>query len=183
LQDGLKVYAETYSRAERANIAAKLGLVECRDEDVALMQDLYEWMAATEIDMTIFFRVLSDLSSKSMISEPFRDAFYEAGSQEQGMATLQEWLDRYAGRLRDDPESAEQRREHMRATNPKYVLRNWLAQQAIDKAAQGDESEIQRLLDVMRHPYDDQPGKERYAARRPDWARNKAGCSMLSCSS
>jgi uncharacterized protein YdiU (UPF0061 family) len=72
----------------------------------------------------------------------------------------------------------------MNRVNPKYVPRNYLAQQAIDAIEQrGDTSVLERLMKVLERPYDEQPGNDELAARRPEWARNRPGCSALSCSS
>ena len=114
---------------------------------------------------------------------PMEDAFYDPAKRASATAAFDAWLRRYVERLAADGTDAGTRRARMDAANPKYVLRNYLAQQAIDQAEAGDPSGVQALLDVMRRPYDEQPGREAYAARRPDWARNRAGCSMLSCSS
>ena len=96
---------------------------------------------------------------------------------------MQEWLGDYLDRLAKDGQSFKERQAAMNAVNPKYVFRNYLAQQAIDKAEAGDYSMVNELLELFRSPYDEQPDKQHYADKRPDWARTKVGCSMLSCSS
>jgi uncharacterized protein YdiU (UPF0061 family) len=183
LHAGLQRYAEVFAEADRDNIARKLGLRTCGDEDVELMQSLHALMHVAEADMTLLFRALADIDLDTPTLEPVRDAFYDEAKLRDVEPDLNTWLTRYAARSQRDAMPATDRRARMQAANPKYVLRNYLAQQAIDRAEQGDEAGIAELLDVMRHPYDDQPGRERYAQRRPDWARDRAGCSMLSCSS
>lgn len=133
--------------------------------------------------MTLTFRGLIAFAQENPDPDLLHEAFYDQDKRLAHAVPLQAWLQRYAARLRQDTLSPEQRRERMRLANPRYVLRNYLAQQAIDLAEQGDASGVQELLEVMRRPYDDQPGRDAFAARRPDWARDRAGCSMLSCSS
>ncbi len=183
LQAGIDAFGTAYSAADRDNIARKLGLAECRDDDAALTRDLHALMHEAEVDMTLWFRALMEIDVDVPTLAPFEHAFYDAAKRDAHAPQFDDWLQRYAARLREDPLPASARREKMRLANPKYVLRNYLAQQVIDRAEAGDTAGIAELLEVMRRPYDEQPGNERFAAKRPDWARDRAGCSMLSCSS
>ncbi|MBB5206761.1 protein adenylyltransferase SelO [Chiayiivirga flava] len=183
LQDGLQAYVDTFMAADRAMIAAKLGLRDAGDEDVVRMRALHGILQAGEIDMTLFFRALCSLDLHAPSSSHFDAAFYDADKRAAAEPALRDWLADYARRVLADAAPAHERQAGMRAANPKYVLRNYLAQQAIDRAEQGDVSGIEELLDVLRYPYDDQPGRDAFATRRPDWARDRPGCSTLSCSS
>jgi len=183
LQAGLERFASAYAAADREITARKLGLAECGDADIELIRDLHGLLHAHEVDMTLWFRALADLDADAPSLAPFEDAFYDPTKRAAGEGAFNAWLARYAARLHKNTLTSAQRRARMHAANPKFVLRNWLAQEAIDRAHAGDMAGIGELLDVMRRPYDEQPGNERYAGKRPDWAKDKAGCSMLSCSS
>ena len=183
LQSGLQRYAQTLARLDREFGAAKMGLRELDDDDLLLRQQLHGLLRDGEVDMTIFFRALADIDLQQPLLTVFHDAFYDAAKRERLEPDFIEWLQRYAARAKRDGRASGERRSTMNAANPRFVMRNYLAQQAIDRAEQGDEQGVLDLLDVMRRPYDEQPGREAFAARRPDWARDRAGCSMLSCSS
>ena len=183
LQAGLDAYVRAYDLASCESHAAKLGLSSFDDEDAKALAELHTLLAQGEIDMTIFFRSLAALDLEAPSLAPFDSAFYSEQKRQQCEPALLDWLRRYAARSRLDPRPRDLQVGIMNAANPRFVLRNYLAQQAIDKAEQGDVSEVNTLLELMRRPYDEQPGYEAYAAKRPDWARHKAGCSMLSCSS
>ena len=119
------------------------------------------------------------------IPEILTDAYYQPEPLTEALLSqICVWLEQYAKRSVLEQQSViDDRKQAMNRVNPKYVMRNYLAQQAIEKSEQGDHSMLEELLDVMRKPYDEQPENEIYAEKRPEWARYKAGCSMLSCSS
>ena len=192
LRDALEGYAEYYNRRWREMMAAKLGLARFEEEtDEELVAALLDVLQAVETDVTIFFRRLAELDARSAFRDDpdaaprlLGDAFYRAEQVDSAyLARLSAWLEEYARRLDRDGVDDAARRRAMNAVNPKYVLRNYLAQLAIDRAEEGDYDEVQKLLEVMRRPYDEQPRHSVYAEKRPEWARHRAGCSMLSCSS
>lgn len=180
---GLEAYRKTYESAFADMLADKLGL-QTIDEESVLVDGLFSLLQQVETDMTLFFRRLAQVPMDEALSafslEPLMPAYYGDDPPE---ADLMAWLELYSARLAAQGVDEEQRRARMNAANPKYVLRNYLAQEAIDAAAEGDAEPLNRLLGALREPYAEQPANEDLAARRPEWARHKAGCSMLSCSS
>ena len=93
------------------------------------------------------------------------------------------WLEVYLLRIKIEVLPHENRVATMNQVNPKYVLRNYMAQMAIEAAEKKDYSLLHELFEVLKKPYDEQETHQRWFAKRPDWARQKVGCSMLSCSS
>ena len=188
LQEAMQVYPETFGSRWQAMVSAKLGLKSYEAAtDEALVRELFEILEAVETDMTIFFRGLADVPAAEGAADDdllaaLQPAYYTDVPDEVRGRTLR-WLRDYTARVRGDGTPDAERREAMNAVNPRYVLRNYLAQLAIDKAQAGDPGLVERLLEVLRRPYDEQPGQEEFAAKRPEWARERAGCSMLSCSS
>ncbi len=193
LQAAVNNYRKRYSEQWQLDMANKLGFHLFSSEDIVLIDELHRVLELTETDMTIFYRLLADLDISDLTNtddqaliDKIKFAYYAEPSAE-SVAAMANWLRTYLARLQQDyvvhGETHAQRSARMNQANPKYVLRNYMAQQAIDKAATGDYTEVQKLLQLLRHPYDEQPEYQEYFAKRPEWARTKAGCSMLSCSS
>ena len=193
LQQGLQIYVDSFENGWDTMMTAKLGLTEFRKEtDEAFFGDLLKLLQMVETDMTIFFRRLALIDCESapvpkddqQEVQPLMDAYYQVDSLDESVyRETANWIRRYRARVQSESIKNRDRSVRMNAVNPKYVLRNYLAQMAIDRSEQGDHAMVNELLNVLRNPYDEQPEKEIHAAKRPEWARHRAGCSMLSCSS
>ncbi len=182
LDEGLAHFDATLQTGLSAMLAAKFGFLEWRDEDVDLTESIFALMQRAEVDMTEFFRTLADIKPQEARLEVLHSAFYKDPLYQNHSALFNEWLARYVARLGLQNDTDEARRQRMNRVNPRFILRNYLAQQAIDAAMNEDMSLINMLMEAARHPYDDDI-PSRLTAKRPDWAINKPGCSMLSCSS
>ena len=201
LEATLNQFAENYQARHLIMQLEKLGLKplsskqESSEErcsgDAALISDLLALLQSVETDMTLFYRCLAevDVSSSTILTSKeyvalLTDAYYQPDQlTEEYALQLDQWMERYVIRCESEGLTHSQRKQIMNAINPLYVLRNYLSQVAIDKAENGDFSGVEELMEVLKTPYTEQSGMSHLAEKRPDWARHRAGCSMLSCSS
>ena len=182
----LESYKTNYEIQSQNMMRSKLGLQEAQESDQNLIMALEAVLQESETDMTIFFRNLSQFKKEHPEEgiQVVEHAFYEPKAiQGKLLAQWNRWFTDYANRLKAEALSNDQRSEQMNKVNPKYVLRNYMAQMAIDKADNGEYALIEAFYQLLKKPYDEQPESELWFAKRPEWARHKVGCSMLSCSS
>ncbi len=164
-KSAIDTFLEEYSSAIDAVFRAKLGLVTQQPDDESLINGVIDLLQASHTDWTIFWRGLSNL-------DRVRDLVIDR-------AAFDTWAERYRARLSAEGSVDPERAQRMNRVNPKYILRNHLAEVAIRQARGGDYSEVARLLKVLERPYDEQPEFESYAQEPPDWAKTLE----LSCSS
>ncbi len=167
--DGLNSYQATLSQHYLALMCAKLGLSEVRAADFDLIVPLLETLQTNRVDYTRFFRALCRFEVNH--NDELRDMFINSSD-------FDAWAALYQKRLEAGDDDAE-RQTRMQRVNPKYILRNYLAQNAITRAEAGDYEEIERLLKLLRHPFAEQPEQEVYAALPPAWSKHLE----ISCSS
>jgi uncharacterized protein YdiU (UPF0061 family) len=168
----LEPYKAAFADAMLGAWRAKLGLLEARAEDRALADALLGLMAQDKADFSITFRRLAGFdSSAGAANAPVRDLFIDR-------AAFDAWSVQYAQRLQQEGSQDAERALRMKRANPKFVLRNHLAQTAIERAQAGDFTEVERLLKVLQRPFDEQPENEAYAGFPPEWAAQlEVSCS------
>ncbi len=171
---------------------SKLGLELDDEKDVQIIEQLEANLGLTETDMIIFFRGLANLSKKLVLPEKddlsfldsVKNAFYKIEEVKgEIFGFWKDWIGQYVNRLQKEALSDIERKQKMNLVNPKYVLRNYMAQIAIEAADNGNYTVIDELYCLLKNPYDEQMDQKKWFAKRPEWARTKVGCSMLSCSS
>jgi len=186
LEAVLHTYSNAVEVAYLEMMRGKLGLENKSEKHPIIVTELERLLQESETDMTIFFRNLAKLpkNKPSDWLQVVGDAFYAPLEiTDELKSDWNAWFTDYAETLLKEPLTDEERKEKMNLVNPKYVLRNYMAQLAIDDADTGDYTLIDELYHLLKKPYKEQPTYEKWFAKRPEWARHKVGCSMLSCSS
>lgn len=188
----LEEYKENYQARVLKMMQSKLGLFTDDENDAFLIENLENTLQLTETDMTIFYRKLSEIRIEEVIDnglkidyiDLIKEAFYKP---EEVVDVISKkwniWFENYENRLKKESLSDLSRKEKMNAVNPKYVLRNYMAQLVIDAADKGEYELLNEIFTLLKNPYSEQKENQKWFAKRPEWARHKVGCSMLSCSS
>nr|WP_319527177.1 YdiU family protein [Pseudomonas laurentiana] len=171
LRETLTLFLPLYEAHYLDLMRRRLGLTCAEDADKALIERLLQVMQQGAVDYTLFFRKLGDQPAEAAL-RVVRDDFVD-------LAGFDRWSEDYLARIAREPGNSEERRARMHAVNPLYILRNYLAQRAIEAAEAGDYSEVRRLHQVLCTPFDEQPGMEAYAERPPEWGKHLE----ISCSS
>ena len=170
----LESFQKAFQTEQHRMWCNKLGIKELTEESIVVIEECQQLLQESKLDMTIFFRELSIHSQTSI--EFIHDAAYQPI---QRIDAWMEWFNKWNALTNNRPD-----KELMLASNPKYVLRNWLAFEAIERAEQGDFSYAMELYDCLKNPYEEQDHySKKFYQKRPEWAEHKPGCSMLSCSS
>lgn len=171
LQDILDGYADIQQQAYLTGMRARLGLIGAQDDDALLIDKLLVQLNHSAVDYTLFFRRLGEL--------PVAEALAAMCDEFINQAAFTEWCDEFIARNANDTRSQTQRREQMHSVNPLYMLRNYLIQEVIDEAEDGNYAPLHKLYQVLSNPFSEQEGCATYAERPPQWGKHLA----LSCSS
>jgi uncharacterized protein YdiU (UPF0061 family) len=150
----------------------RLGLIEDKNEDFALIEGLESIFLSCRVDVTRFFHRLTWAKSQEEACQQLSEIVSDEGM-------LKEWLSAYYARLESDKATYDEQRKRMKAANPKYILRNYMLEEAIKEAHVGNFALVNDLLAIARDPFAAHPDFERYAQEPPSWA-----CAInLTCSS
>ncbi|MEE4245383.1 MAG: YdiU family protein [Kangiellaceae bacterium] len=187
---GIGVYDLTLSEKLYQMQCNKLGLSlesECLSQNQTLIKQTWQLLEQLQLDYTLFFRQLTESSAANLTLSQLLNTSYLADLNEQQHTFAEQWLANYQAhveqQLSANLNQPKKRSDAMQQSNPQFILRNYLSQQAIEAAEQNDYSKLEELMQLLKSPYKVTDRSQHYLAKRPEWALNKVGCSMLSCSS
>jgi uncharacterized protein YdiU (UPF0061 family) len=177
----LKDYQDLYEKKYYIMMVKKLGFDMLREEDRSLIDSFEEMLQTIKPDMTLFYQLLIELPDTIGTPSDVKNFFQKSFYTEPDEAILYTAIAAYSERIKINSNSVEESKSRMRATNPRFIVRNYMLHEAIGKLEKGDDSLLKQLQEFIKEPYSKKG--DVYFEKRPDWAAQKAGCSMLSCSS
>lgn len=170
--EALNYYSVSYKKKYHKIMRRKLGLRDLHEDDWHMIELILECLYNSRVDYTNFFRGLSEFDEDNVNNNTKISGMYKGSDYGR-------WAQYYASRLKKEISTGTERKELMANVNPKYVLRNYIAQMCIEKARLTDYSEIRKVHNILKKPFDEQPEYEEYSRPSPSEYKN----SYVSCSS